>query len=181
MAYPSITIRRKAKLEKPMGIGYGRIAEGIISDNWNAHKDIRAGSLGLRSLTTVILTPGTELTPGSASIKVVARVDSPGSVDNTVSIRAYLEQMGSMAVGPTEAFREYPVLFTGSPALAIMTGSWASTQPGVDMYAGSEVGPYVARQTPGSFSHRGTPSVSDCGFVAVGPGSFALNFIAVGE
>jgi len=180
MAYPSITIRRKAKLEKPMGIGYGRITEGIISDNWDSHKDIRAGSLGLRAITTVILTPGTEITPGSASIKAVARVDSPGSVDNTVSIRAFMEQMGTMSVGPAAAYRVYPTAFTGSPALSILPGS-PSCSVGVDIYAGSQVEPFAQTQTPGSFSHQGTPTRADSGFVAVGPGSFGLNFVAVGE
>lgn len=180
MGYPSITIRRKAKLEKPMGIGQGRIAEGIIEDNWTAHKDIRAGSLGLRSLTTVILTPGTELTPGSATIKAVARVDSPGSVDNTVSVRAWLEQMGTIAPYSTVGTREYPVLFTGTPALSIALGSPGTELLGV-AWAGSWIGVYVQHQTPGSFMHVGTPTWSNSSFVAVGPGSFPLNFVAIGK
>lgn len=172
MPYPSISIYRKAKLEKPMGLGEGRITEGTIEDNWTTEKEIRAGSLGLRAITRVILTPGTPL-----DVTVYSRVPSPGSIDNIVKIRSYLRQVGNIRAG-TPRYEVFSVAFEGSPDIALAPGS------PLRAYIGSPVGqtpPRLRSQRPGSFSHLGSPTFPDTHYIAVGPGSYPLNFIAIGD
>lgn len=82
----TITIERTGKIEKPMGMGEGRITEGrIIHSAWETTQTISARDLGLRSITSVLLTPGTITpTPGTPPC---ARVLTPGSLGNSVRIK----------------------------------------------------------------------------------------------
>jgi len=102
----TITIQRRAKLEKPMGLGEGRIAEGqIIHGAWAGSATVfSAKDLGLRAITTVHLTLGTILAGGAAGTPGVStRVLSPGSLGNTVRILAPKTgsyPMNFIAVGP---------------------------------------------------------------------------------
>ena len=89
----TITIARTGKLEKPMGLGEGRIVEGrIVDSDWGATKTIDAGSLGLKSITSIHLTMGSIFhlagvgTPPMARIKVAA--GSYGSYGCKVNILA---------------------------------------------------------------------------------------------
>lgn len=82
----TITIQRRAKLEKPMGLGEGRIAEGqIVHNGWQTTQSVDAKDLGLRSITTIHLTAGTVL--GVGTPPPCGRVLSPGSPDNSVRIK----------------------------------------------------------------------------------------------
>ena len=170
---PEITINRTGMLEKPMGLGQGRVSEGRISADWATTRTIKAGSLGLRSLTNIVLTPGTPL-----DVEVFARVVSPGSLNNSASIRAYLKQTSKIRVG-TVRYTTYPLAFTGSPDLSLAPGSPTTRITAIT--TGSARWPYVYSQRPGSFSHQATPTFVNTGYVAVGPGSFPVNYIAVGD
>jgi len=89
MAYPTIKILRKAKLEKPMGIGEGRITEGVLGPaDWTTSRTIKAGSLGLRSLTNIHLTCGTIMDLSAGSFILYGSVNTRGSIDNSVLVRA---------------------------------------------------------------------------------------------
>jgi hypothetical protein len=100
----TITIQRRAKLEKPMGMGEGRIAEGQIVHQWvGSATVISAKELGLRAITTLHLTLGTILTGTGGTPGPSARVLSPGSLSNTVRIlapRSGSYPLNFIAVGP---------------------------------------------------------------------------------
>jgi hypothetical protein len=85
----TITIQRRAKLEKAMGMGEGRMVEGQIVHQWaDSATVISAKELGLRAITTLHLTLGTILTGTGGTPGPSARILSPGSFDNTVRILA---------------------------------------------------------------------------------------------
>lgn len=172
----TITIKRVGKLEKPMGLGEGRISEGTLTKDWGTTATaIRAGSLKLRSITNVQLTPGTPL-----FANVYARVVEPGSVDNTVRILAELVQRGrfNQTTG-AEKTTTFDTAFTGSPDIAISPGTPSTDLTGI--YAGSAVFPYIRRKYRGSFVTYGTPGWGSCQYIAIGPGSFPLNYVAIGD
>lgn len=166
----NVTIERSAKLEKPMGMGYGRIVEGAINANWGSARTVLAADVGLRTITNMIVSAGTPL-----DIDASARVVAPGSVGNTARVRAFLRQKGTVTFGCVSTHRVYQVAFTGSPDIAISPGSTA-----VKTAMGS---PPISLQTqrPGSFKARGTPTVANAHFIAVGPGSYPVNYVAIGD
>lgn len=166
----SVTIRRTAKLEKPMGLGQGRISEGSISADWGSARTINAKDLGLRSITNLVVTPGTPL-----DIEASARVLSVGSIDNKARVAAFLKQKAKIRVG-TPRYYTYDVSFTGSPNLAIQPGSPTASPP-----TGSVSFHYIQTQSSGSFKAIATPTFADSHYIAVGPGSYPLNYIAVGD
>jgi len=167
----TITVKRIGKLEKPMGIGEGRISEGTLTKDWGTTvTEIKAGSLKLRTLSNVLLTPGTPL-----EAQIYARVVEPGSLDNTVRIRAALVQRGAIRIG-TPRTTTYDRAFTGSPNIALAPGS-----PVTSPYSGSYTFAYVQAQTRTNFTHYGTPTYADSHYIAIGPGSFPINYIAVGD
>ena len=100
----TITIERTGKLEKPMGLGKGRITEGRIVHSWvGSATAFSAKDLGLRAITSVHLTLGTILTGTGGTPGPSARVLSPGSLGN--SVRVLAPRTGSyplnyIAVGP---------------------------------------------------------------------------------
>jgi hypothetical protein len=182
---PKVTITRTGKLEKPMGLGEGRIVEGTIYADWGSARTFKAGGgspstspgsagFGLRTITNLIVTPGTPL-----DIEASARVINPGTFANTARVIAYLKQKGKVTVPFGGSYKTYPVAFTGSPDLALAPGS--PTTGILAIYAGSVRWPYIQRQRLGSFRHIATPTFNNTGYVAVGPGSFPVNYIAIGD
>jgi len=172
----TITIKRVGKLEKPMGLGEGRISEGTLTKDWGTTATtIKAGSLKLRSITNIQLTPGSAL-----FANVYARVVSPGSLDNTVRILAELVQRGRFNQDTgAETTTTFDTAFTGSPDIAISPGTPSTGLQTI--YAGSVLWPYVRRKCRGSFVTYGTPAWGSCQYIAIGPGSFPLNYVAIGD
>lgn len=166
----SITITRRAKLEKPMGLGEGRISEGLISADWGSARTINAKDVGLRSISNLIVSPGTPL-----DIEAAARILSAGSVGNTARVIAFLKQKANIRVG-TPRYYTYPVAFTGSPHVTIQPGSPTASPP-----SGSVSFHYIQTQRPGSFKAIATPTFANSHYIAIGPGSYPLNYIAVGN
>ena len=145
-----------------------RIVEGVINQAWRAaERVIMAGSLGLTSIRNITLMAGTTL-----DISAHARVVSPGSFANTVRIRTYMRQVGSVRVG-TPRYATYPQAFTGTPNVFITSGSPIAARRG-------SIAPYVTSNPKGSFAHKGSATLTNCPYQAIGPGSYPLNFTALG-
>lgn len=145
-----------------------RIVEGIINQTWSAaERAILAGSLGLTSISNITLIAGTTL-----NINIHARVVSPGSNANTVRIRTYMQQVGSVRVG-TPRYTTFSPAFTGTPNVFISSGSPVAARRG-------SIAPYVTSHPKGSFAHKGSATLTDCPYMAIGPESYPLNFVALG-
>jgi len=167
----NVTVTRTAKLEKPMGFGQGRISEGVINANFGSARTITANDVGLRSISNIIVSPGTPL-----DITVVGRVVSAGSIGNSARIRGYLRNTGTVAsLLSVKTYGVYHNAFTGTPTLIVSPGSCtAKTAPGTPPLT-------VNRHTRGSFGARASPGQFNVYYVAVGPGSFPVNYVAVGD
>ena len=186
---PQITVTRTAKLQRSTaGIGEGKITSGLISANYGfGGLVVTAGSLGLSSIDRVYLSPGTIGPAGSAgtlapSFDLSAAVNTRGSPGNSVRIMARMKQ--SFRVGSITTTRSYIVYspaFTGTPGVNIQLGSPTGT-----VSAGSPPSiAYVQNQRSGSTAVRrlgGSPIANrESRVTAIGPGSFPLQYVAIGD
>ena len=166
---PVYTLTRTAKLSTPTGIGEGRVVEGIINRNWpDSAVAITAGSLGLRTITNLVLNSGT-----SIQITSYARVVNPGSFGNTVRVRTSMRQDGYARIG-TIKYTTFSPVFSATPTVVLGIGS--PTARTIGTYE-----PRIARLRPGSFGAVGSPTFANCPYIAVGAGSYPLNFVAMGH
>ena len=189
MSYPTVTINRSSKLEKPTGIGQGRVTEGTIEGAFRTFKNFPCGSFGLRSIRTVLLTPGTYYRAGTPVTYIAnAQVESPGSPNNTVSISCRQLIADSTRIGT-------PRYVTISPAFAATVNLVVKVSPGSPVSPGAGTAPLgtvdgLVGGTPyawwivdsidaGSFQTRGTPTTNGY-YEALGPGSLSLMFTAYG-
>jgi len=176
---PTITISRTGLIEKPKGLGEGRISEGTISIAYGSlatYQRVRAGSLGLRSLTSLHLTPDITGIPGSPEITPRAKVTSPGSLNNYADIYANATQTGSANILAAVTYITFGTPFAGSPNVQITRGSPTTTPA-----AGSASYLFIRRIRKGSASARGTPS-GYAYYKAQGPApKVKFNYIAVGD
>lgn len=181
MSYPTVTINRSSKLEKPTGIGQGRVTEGTIEGAFRTFKNFPCGSFGLRSIRTVLLTPGTYYRAGTPVTYIAnAQVESPGSPNNTVSISCRQLIAGTVPVGPTVSYKTFEPAFMGTPVVVMTPGS--PTTGGLDTadLGGTPSAYWVIYSVEnGSFQVGGTPSITAY-FNAIGPGSLSMNFVAMG-
>lgn len=166
----TVTVERTAKLMLPFGTGQGRVSEGTITANFGSARTVLAKDVGLRTITNMIVSAGTPL-----DIDAQAQVVSPGSVGNTARVRAFLRQSALVRFG-TPRHHVYPVAFTGSPDLSLSMGSPAAAHnvPGTPPL-------YIQTQRPGSFKTRGSPTTTNGHYIAVGVGSFPINYTAYGD
>jgi len=146
-----------------------RIAEGIINQTWpTTEREIPAGTLGLTSISNITLTGGTPL-----DIHAHARVVSPGSRNNSVRIQTYLHQSGFIRVG-TPRYVVFPQPYSATPVVVLGQGSPTART----------IGTYEPRMKcaprPGSFATVGSPTFANNTYIAVGQGSYPVNFIAMG-
>jgi hypothetical protein len=168
----TVTVERTADLVKPMGAFIaGKMTEGTIYANWGSTRTVLWSDVNLRSIVNFVVSPGTPL-----DIDCSAQVQSQGSRGNTVRIKTLLRQKGTLAIPNAPAYRTYAVPFTGTPILAISPGS---TTSGNHAMASPPI--KMQKQGSGSFSLRGSPAMSAAGFIAVGTGSYPVNFVAIGE
>ena len=186
---PQITVTRTGKLQRPTtGIGEGKITSGLISGNWGfAGLAITAGSLGLSSIDRVYVTPGTIGPSGSAgtlptSFDLNTAVNVRGSPGNSVRIQALMKQR--IKVGSITTTRSYVVFnpaFTGSPVINIQLGSVngtisAGSPPSIAYVQNIYRGSAIVRRLGGSpIAHRQNY------VTAIGPGSFPLQYLAIGD
>ncbi|MGA2767985.1 MAG: hypothetical protein ABSF24_06680 [Candidatus Bathyarchaeia archaeon] len=146
-----------------------RISEGIINQRWpSTEREIPAGTLGLTSVTNMILTGGTPL-----SIIAHARVVNPGSSNNTVRIQTYMQQAGFIRIG-TPRYTTFNAPYSATPIVMLTTGSPVART----------IGTYEPRlkcaPRPGSFATVGSPTFANNPYIAIGQGSYPLNFMAMG-
>lgn len=189
MSYPTVTINRSSKLEKPTGIGQGRMTEGTVDGAFRTFVNFPAGSFGLKSIRSLFLTPGTPFRAGTPVLFLAeAQVESPGSPNNSVSISCRQLLTDALRIGSAR-------YTTFSPAFAATPNIIVKISPGTPQSPGAGTAPLgttdgLVGGTPyawwivdsvdaGSFQHRGTPSTTGY-FEAIGPGSVSLMFTAYG-
>lgn len=189
MSYPTVTINRTSKLEKPAGIGQGRVSEGTIAGAFRTFNDFPAGSFGLRSVRSIFLTPGTYYRAGTPVVFMTnAQVNNAGSPNNTVSISCRQMIADTIRIGSAR-------YTTISPAFAATVGLVVKVCPGTPQSPGAGTAPLgttdgLVGGTPyawwivdsvdaGSFQTRGTPTTTGY-YEALGPGSLTLMFTAFG-
>lgn len=182
MSYPTVTIKRSARLDKATGIAQGRMMEGTIVGAFRTFQTFPAGSFGLKSLRNIILTPGSYYRAGTPVVYLTgAQVASPGSPSNTVNISCRQIIADSTRVGSAQRYVTFNPAFAATPVTVIMTPG--SPDAGLDVAAvsgGTPQGFWIVESVDsGSFSHSGTPTAT-CYFEAIGPGSLSLNFVAMG-
>jgi len=167
---PIYTINRTGKIEQALGIGEGRITEGRIDQKWTAaERSIPAASLGLKSISNLVLTGGTAGIDCSAH----ARIVSPGSLGNTARVRTYMKQDGYTRVG-TPRYVLFAPVYSSTPTIILGIGS--PTARTIGTYE-----PRLSSARGGSFATVGSPTFANCPYLATGPGSYPINFIATGQ
>ena len=189
MSYPTVTINRSSRLEKPTGIGQGRVSEGTIEGAFRTFQSFPAGSFGLKSVRSIMLTPGTYFRAGTPVVFITnAQVDNPGSPGNSVSVSCRELIADSIRIGTAR-------YTTISPAFAATVGLVVKVSPGSPVSPGAGTAPLgttdgLVGGTPyawwivdsidaGSFQTRGTPTTNGY-YEAIGPGSLSLMFTAYG-
>lgn len=176
----SVTIRRTAKLEKPMGLGQGRITEGTIEGTFRTFERVAAGSLGLKSISNLQIEPGTPYRAGTPiSFHTQALVVNPGSVDNYAHVSARMHINQSIRVG-TPRHHSFPVAYRGTPIVLVTPGSPVAS----DLIGptGGTPNAYwrVLSIRKGSFQTQGSPTITAY-YESKGPGSIKLMYNAVGD
>lgn len=188
MSYPTVTINRTSKLERPAGIGQGRVSEGTIAGAFRTFNDIPAGSFGLRSVRSIFLTPGTYFRAGTPVVYIAnAQVNNAGSPNNTVSISCRQMIAGTCRIG-TPRWETFSPAFAATPVVKVSPGTPQSPGAGTAPLGTTDacVGgtPYawwiVDSVDAGSFQTRGTPTALTAYYEALGPGSLSLMFTAFG-
>jgi len=176
---PTIVISRTGLIEKPKGLGEGRISEGTISVAYGSlatYQRVRAGSFGLRSLTSLHLTPDISGIPGSPEIVARAKITSAGSLNNYADIYATATQVGSKNILAAVTYISFGTPFAGSPNVQITRGSPTTTPA-----AGSAAYLFIRRIRSASVAARGTPS-GYAYYKAEGPApKVKFNYLAVGD
>jgi len=172
-----------------MGLGQGRIVEGYLDDNFRSPVTIYAGSptfhpgssqkpLGLRTITNFIVSPGTPVSV-NAGVACQAQVFAPGSIGtvNQVKIMAQLIQKGRIgSISSTAGSTVFPITFGGTPEVALTPGS-----PSITPLVGSAAWMSMRSRSKTAVYYRGTPTWRGNSYIAVGPGSLRLRFIAIGD
>ncbi len=181
MSYPTVTIKRTARLEHSRGLGRGHMVEGTIVGSFRTFQNFVAGSLGLKSIRSIFLMPGTYFRAGSPVMYVAnAQVESAGSPGNSVSISCRQIIAGTVAVGPTPTYKTFDTAFAATPIVVMTPGSPTTGGLNTDDLGGTPSAFWVVYSVDtGSFQVAGTPSITGY-YEAIGPGSLSMNFLAMG-
>jgi len=181
LSYPTVTVKRTSRLEKAMGLGQGRVAEGIITGSFRTFQSIPAGSLGLKSVRTIHLTAGTPYRAGSPVLfHPEAQVNYPGSPDNTVFVSCRQSFSGLTRIG-TPRYVTFNPAFVATPVYVKLTPGSPVAAEGLQNLSvqGSANHWIIWSIATGSFQHMGTPTVAGY-YNAHGPGSLTLYYTAYG-